>query len=49
MKDGEPWFVAKDVTDVLELKSAKDSTKYLDDDEKDKVLISTVVLITKMK
>ncbi|MGG3523053.1 phage antirepressor [Bacillus pseudomycoides] len=33
------WFVAKDVTDVLELKSAKDSTKYLDDDEKDKVLI----------
>ncbi|PGZ95183.1 hypothetical protein COE51_21385 [Bacillus pseudomycoides] len=39
MKDGEPWFVAKDVTDVPELKSAKDSTKYLDDDEKDKVLI----------
>ncbi|MGW8412096.1 BRO family protein [Bacillus velezensis] len=33
------WFVAKDVTDVLELKSAKDSTKYLDEDEKDKVLI----------
>ncbi|MDK7490386.1 BRO family protein [Bacillus paranthracis] len=38
-KDGEPWFVAKDITDVLELKSAKDSTKYLDDDEKDKMLI----------
>lgn len=38
-KDGEPWFVAKDITDVLELKSAKDSTKYLYDDEKDKMRI----------
>lgn len=39
MQGEDVWFVAKDVTDVLELKSAKDSTKYLDEDEKDKVLI----------
>lgn len=39
MQGEDVWFVAKDITDVLELKSAKDSTKYLDEDEKDKVLI----------
>ena len=32
--DGEPWFVAKDVCDVLEVKDSKSSTRFLDDDEK---------------
>lgn len=35
MKDGEPWFVAKDVADVLGYREAKDMTRNLDDDEAD--------------
>ena len=35
MKDGEPWFVAKDVCEVLEIQNARDTiAKVLDDDEK---------------
>ncbi|WMW65698.1 BRO family protein [Nitratidesulfovibrio liaohensis] len=33
MKDDEPWFVAKDVCDALEL-VVSNSVRYLDDDEK---------------
>ena len=33
-KDGEFWFVAKDVCDVLELENPTKSIKSLDDDEK---------------
>ena len=33
-KDGEPWFVAKDVCDVLELSDVNKTTARLDDDEK---------------
>jgi len=34
-KDGDPWFVAKDVCDVLEISNARDTvSKVLDDDEK---------------
>ena len=32
--DGEPWFVAKDVCDVLGIQNHKDVTKMLDNDEK---------------
>ena len=32
--DGEPWFVAKDVCDVLELSDVNKATSKLDDDEK---------------
>lgn len=32
--DGEPWWVAKDVTDVLGYRIANDATRWLDDDEK---------------
>lgn len=35
-KDGEPWFVAKDVCDALGMRTAtgvNQWTKYLDDDE----------------
>ncbi len=33
-EDGEPWFVAKDVSDILGYRSASDLTRLLDDDEK---------------
>ena len=32
--DGEVWFVAKDVCDILEIVNARDAIKSLDDDEK---------------
>jgi anti-repressor protein len=35
-KDGEPWFVAKDICNILGLE-ARDSVRYLDDDEKSNV------------
>lgn len=34
MKDGEPWFVAKDVCDALEIENNRNATSRLDDDEK---------------
>lgn len=39
--DGEPWFVAKDVCDILELGRQQDSTRYLDEDEKRECLVNT--------
>lgn len=33
-RDGEPWFVAKDVCDVLGKKNPSDAIKVLDDDER---------------
>lgn len=33
--DGEPWFVAKDVCEVLEIANASDALKRLDEDEVD--------------
>ncbi|WP_089281305.1 phage antirepressor KilAC domain-containing protein [Anaerovirgula multivorans] len=32
-KDGEPWFVAKDVCEILEIKNTTDALKRLDNDE----------------
>ncbi|PEM89627.1 phage antirepressor Ant [Bacillus wiedmannii] len=34
MKDGEHWFIAKDVCDILDIKNPRTSTALLDDDEK---------------
>ncbi|UFU00342.1 phage antirepressor KilAC domain-containing protein [Radiobacillus kanasensis] len=34
IKDGEVWFVAKDVSDILEFRDAYTATRNLDDDEK---------------
>ncbi|MBR1603203.1 MAG: phage antirepressor [Synergistaceae bacterium] len=33
MRDGEPWWVAKDVCDALEIKNSRDAIKTLDSDE----------------
>lgn len=42
MKNGEPWFVAKDVCNVLEIKNSRDSLARLDEDEKGVVLTDTL-------
>ncbi|MGG4042091.1 phage antirepressor KilAC domain-containing protein [Bacillus smithii] len=42
LKDGEPWFVAKDVCNVLEIKNSRDAISRLDDDEKDVALTDTL-------
>ena len=39
-KDGEPWFVAKDVCDILELSNNRHAISQLDSDEKNTVVIS---------
>lgn len=39
--DGEPFFVAKDVADILEIRDAFNATKELDDDEKGTTKVST--------
>ena len=40
-KEGEPWWVAKDVCEVLDLARQQDSVRYLDDDEKGVCLVNT--------
>ena len=39
-QDGQVWFVAKDVCDILEIKNHKDAIKELDGDEKSGVAIT---------
>jgi prophage antirepressor-like protein len=39
--DGEHWFVAKDLCNILEIKNVSDSLSRLDDDEKDIALTDT--------
>lgn len=36
LKDGEPWFVAKDICDILELTNPTVAIESLDDDERSK-------------
>lgn len=31
--NNEPWFVAKDICDILEIKNSRDTIKRLDSDE----------------
>lgn len=41
VKDGEPWFVAKDVCDILEISNGRDAVSRLDEDEKDVAITDT--------
>lgn len=41
IRDREPWWVAKDVCEVLDLARQQDSVRYLDDDEKGVCLVNT--------
>ena len=36
VRDGEPWFVAKDICDILELTNPTVAIESLDDDERSK-------------
>lgn len=42
-KDGEPWFVAKDVCDVLSIRNNRDAFVSLAEDEKDYVGITDAI------
>lgn len=35
LQDNEPWFVAKDVCDCLDIKNSRDALRRLEDDEKE--------------
>ena len=39
-ENGDPWFVAKDVCDILEISNNRDAISQLDNDEKNTVVIS---------
>jgi prophage antirepressor-like protein len=41
IQDGDPWFAAKDICDVLEISNSRDAVGRLDDDEKDVALTDT--------
>lgn len=41
--DGQPWFVAKDVCDCLDIVNHRDAIAKLDDDERDDVGISDAI------
>ncbi len=41
--EGEPWFVAKDVCEILEIANARDAVAALDSDEKDGVGITDAI------
>lgn len=40
MIDGEPWFVAKDVCDILGIGNVSDALTSLDDDERNTIAIT---------
>lgn len=40
IKGNKPWFVAKDLCDVLEIKNVSDALNKLDDDEKDSIALT---------
>ena len=39
IREKNPWWIAKDVCDVLEIKNSRQALTRLDDDEKDTVVI----------
>jgi prophage antirepressor-like protein len=41
MIDDNPWFVAKDICNILEIKSGKDAVSRLDEDERERFKIAT--------
>lgn len=42
VKDGEPWFVAKDVCDTLEIGNVSQAVSYLDEDEKSNIITNDI-------
>lgn len=40
IKEGEPWFVAKDVADILDYSEASAMTRHLDDEDKESVKLT---------
>lgn len=42
VKDGEPWFVAKDVCDALEIGNVSQAVSYLDEDEKSNIITNDI-------
>lgn len=40
MQDNEPWFIAKDVCDCLEINNSRQALSRLDDDEKNSVILN---------
>lgn len=40
LQDNEPWFVAKDVCDCLEISNSRQAFSRLDDDEKNSVILN---------
>ncbi len=40
--DGNPWFVAKDVCDVLSISKHRDAVSFLENDERGSVLVDTL-------
>ena len=45
--DGEPWFVAKDVCEVLGLEEAHVAVRSLDDDEKGRCIYRPLAELSK--
>jgi prophage antirepressor-like protein len=41
IKDGEPWFAAKDVCEILDISKHRDAVSRLDNDERGSVLVDT--------
>jgi len=41
-KNGQPWFVAKDVCEILEISKYRDAVSRLDSDERGSVLVDTL-------
>jgi hypothetical protein len=39
----DPWFIAKDLCDVLDVKNTSDALSRLDDDEKDDIILNDTV------
>jgi anti-repressor protein len=42
IKDNEPWFVAKDVCEILELGNSREAVGKLDDEEKGAEKVDTL-------
>lgn len=40
MINNEPWFIAKDICDILNIKNSRDAVSKLDSDEKNTVVLT---------
>lgn len=41
-RDGEPWFIAKDVCDALDISNVSQAVNYLDSDEKSNIITNDI-------